>query len=85
MMALLLFVAAGAAAVVGVWPMALAGVVLGLLVHVGQRTDETVSVDQPEDDAGAGDLARALGLLVMWTVIGLIGLVVLGVATMAVL
>lgn len=84
-MALLLFAAAGAAAIAGVWPMALAGAVLGLLVLAGQRTDDAVSVETADAEAGAGGVVRALGLMVMWAVIGLIGLVVLGVATMAVL
>lgn len=72
MLALLLFVAAGAAAVVGVWPMALAGAVLGLLVLTCQRTDDAVSGNDAE--AGAGGVVKALGQLVMWVVIGLIGL-----------
>lgn len=80
MTALLLFVAAGAAAAAGLWPMALAGAVLGLLVLDGQRTDDAVSAE-----ADGGGVVGALGLLVMWVVIGLIGLVVLGVATTAVL
>ena len=85
MTGILLLVVGLAAAAVGIWPMAAAGVVLGLLVLVGQRTDDAVSGDDADAEAGAGGVVRALGLLVMWVLIGLIGLAVLGVATMAVL
>lgn len=78
---LLLAVLAGLA---NVWPMALASAVLGALLHAAQNADDAVA-DTANTAAEGASAGTAVLLLLMWVGVGLVGLVVLGLATTEVL
>lgn len=74
MTSVLLFAAAGLAALFGLWPLTIAGVVLGVLAYGGDAAQK-----RSDEEGGS-----ALAMLLLWILLGLVGLAVLGLAVAAV-
>ena len=77
MTAIALLIVAALAFVAGVWPIAVAGVILALLAGGAQSVDDQVTA---EADANGGGILRPLALLALWVIVGIAGIAVLGVA-----
>lgn len=70
-----LLIVSALAFVAGVWPIAVAGVILALLAGGAQSVDDKVTVE-----ASGSGAARWLALMLLWIVVGIAGVAVLGVA-----
>lgn len=72
-----LLIVSALAFVAGVWPIAVAGVILALLAGGAQSVDDKVAA---EAEASGGGSLRFLALILTWVIVGIAGVAVLGIA-----